>query len=291
MPDPLVSANPFTYLMVICYGGLFGSFLNVVICRLPLERSVVRPGSACGVCGTPLEWWQNIPVLSYLLLGGRCHTCSCRISARYPFVEALTAGGAALLLAHHGGLGYPFFYHFAFFCLLVVVFFMDLDHWIILDQITLPGMAAGLLGSLWMPPYSDPLGPLGDPLGLAVPTGAWGNLLAGVGGVALGWLLFRVVQLLGTLMAGQEAMGGGDVKLAMMMGAFLGWKMAFVAFLLSFFLGALVALPMMLLAGRGGKDPVPFGTFMAVAGMVAALWGEPMLGFLVSWPYRLPRLP
>ncbi|HXE71711.1 MAG TPA: prepilin peptidase [Candidatus Nitrosotenuis sp.] len=276
----LLYPNPVSLVVAFIYGSLFGSFLNVVILRLPLERSIVHPGSACGLCGVPLKWWQNLPVLSYLLLRGRCHVCGAPFSPRYALVEALTGGALAFLLWHYGQFGWPLVYNFVFFCLLTVVFFMDLDHWIILDQVTYPGMIVGLLGALGMPARFDLPGLEGLNPVLA-------NGLSSLAGMILGGAFFWAIQVVGTLLARQEAMGGGDVKLAVVIGAFLGWRAAFLAFLLSFFLGALVALPMYVLGGRKGKDPVPFGTFMALAAFPCALWGESLLGLLLGWPLLL----
>ncbi len=279
MFDDLLTTTPLSLTVVFLYGSLFGSFLNVVIYRMPLERSIVAPGSACGTCGTPLVWWQNIPILSYLLLGGRCHTCGAGFSARYAGIEALTGLAAALLLWHHGEIGFPFFHHFVFFCFLVAVFFMDLDHWIILDQVSLTGLAVGLLGSALMPFREDlMIEGLGTPLL---------NVASSLLGAMLGAGFFWSVQVIGTLMARQEALGTGDIKLAAMIGAFLGWKMGMIAYFLSFILGAVVALPMMLLHRRRGKDPVPLGTFMAVAAFLTAVWGHRIFEFLLAWPEHL----
>lgn len=279
MFDDLLTTTPLSLTVVFLYGSLFGSFLNVVIYRMPLERSIVAPGSACGTCGTPLVWWQNIPILSYLLLGGRCHTCGAGFSARYAGIEALTGLAAGLLLWHHGEIGFPFFHHFVFFCFLVAVFFMDLDHWIILDQVSLTGLAVGLLGSAFMPFREDlMIQGLGTPLL---------NVASSLLGAMLGAGFFWSVQVIGTLMARQEALGTGDIKLAAMIGAFLGWKMGMIAYFLSFILGAGVALPMMLLHRRRGKDPVPLGTFMAVAAFLTAMWGDRIFEFLLAWPEHL----
>lgn len=278
MYETLLVANPYSLAIVFVYGSLFGSFLNVVIYRMPLERSIVAPGSACGMCGTPLAWWQNIPVLSYVALGGRCHTCGTHYSVRYAFVEALTGAAAVYLLHHHGRIGFPFAYHFVFFCFLTAVFFMDLDHWIILDELSVPGIVVGLLGSAFMPPRWD------LPLDLSPPVG---NLVSSLLGILMGAAFFWSIQVVGTILARQDALGGGDVKLAALMGAFLGWKMGLVSFLLSFFLGAAVAIPLMLFGRRRGKDPVPLGTFMAVAAFATAVWGPEIMDFMLDWPNRL----
>ncbi|MEW6283717.1 MAG: prepilin peptidase, partial [Candidatus Eremiobacterota bacterium] len=254
----LSSVNPFSLLVVFLFGSVFGSFLNVVIYRTPLERSVVLPGSACTVCGTPLRWWHNVPILSYFLLHGRCYFCGSGFSARYMLMEAFVAAAAALLFAHFG-CSVAFLHAFALFFLATAVFFTDLDHWIIPDQVNFAGMALGLVLSLWMPPTQD-FSAFQENLSLPV----WAlNLLSSALGILIGLLFFWAIQVVGTLLARQEAMGGGDVKFAGLLGAFLGWKMALLAFLLSFFLGALVAIPLMLLRRGRGKEPIPFGTFMA----------------------------
>lgn len=273
----LTTPNPLSLTIVFLFGSLIGSFLNVVIYRLPLDRSIVRPGSACVLCGTPLKAWQNVPILSYFVLGGRCHVCGAAYSARYALIELFVAAAATFLYPFFGW-GWAFFYYFAFVCLVTAVFFTDLDHWIIPDSLNLFGMFFGVVGSLWLPARMD-LGEWTSDLGSA------GNPISSVVGVVAGALFFWAIQVIGTMLARQEAMGGGDVKFAAMIGAFLGWQLAYVSFLLSFLLGAILALPLML-SGRGrGKDPIPFGTFMALASLPVVLYGDE----LILWFLRLPE--
>ena len=270
------TVNPFTLGVAFCFGALLGSFLNVVVYRLPLDRSVVFPASACTTCGTPLKWWMNIPILAYFALGGRCHTCASPYSIRYALVELFIACTTAGLLVHTGGFGWMFLYWFVLTFISVAVFLTDLDHWIIPDQLNLAGVVLGTLGSLVIPPRHD-LDWLGWGLSPVV-----ANLMSSLAGIVLGVGFFWGIQVVGLVLARQEAMGGGDVKYAAALGAFLGWQMSFVAFLLSFVLGAAVAFPVLLKGwvtrGRGkGKDPIPFGTFMAVAAVATALWGPELL--------------
>ncbi len=270
-PNPL----SVTYVFILC--SLIGSFLNVVIYRLPLERSVVFPPSACYHCGTPLPWWLNLPILSYFALGGRCYYCAASFSIRYAMIELFVAAYGAWSFVHLGGLSWFWAQHFVLFCICLAVFFTDLDHWIIPDEVNLFGVIAGIGFSLTMAPRADVwmlgLGPMA------------GNLVSSALGCLLGLGFFWAIQKVGLVLAKQEAMGGGDVKFAAALGAFLGWKYAFFAFLLSFFLGAFIAVPL-LLFGRGkGKDPIPFGTFMAVAAVVVSLYGKEFERWLLDFSY------
>lgn len=291
MPSPqedafgiLLWPNPFSVTVAFVFCSLIGSFLNVVIYRLPLDRSVVLPPSACVVCGVPLKWWQNIPIFSYLVLWGRCHTCGSSYSARYALLEAFVASVGAFLFWHFGGPTWPFLYVFALFAVSTAVFFTDLDHWIIPDQLNAFGVLFGVAGAAFMPARGDV-----DWLGLEQ---VWfANVVSSLLGVIAGVAFFWSIQVVGMLLAKQEAMGGGDVKFAAAIGAFLGLKLSFVAFLLSFVLGAFLAVPM-LLFGRGkGKDPIPFGTFMAIAAVVTALWGHVFLGIFLDFPLYLYGWP
>ncbi len=287
----LLTPNPFSLFVVFVFGSLIGSFLNVVIYRTPLERSIVLPGSACTTCGTPLKAWHNIPIFSYLTLQGRCAYCSSGYSPRYALIELFVASCTAGLFAYLGHLDAQFFSTLALFCFSLSVFFTDLDHWIIPDQVNFSGMAVGLAFGLIIP-----LRPDFDlefdllPAWLAkVLTTPWqANLLSSLLGIALGMLFFYAIQVVGTMLARQEAMGGGDVKFAGLIGAFLGWRLSLMAFFLSFVLGAAIAVPLMVLRRGRGKDPIPFGTFMALAAVIVSLFGDRMLDFMLYWPEYLP---
>jgi leader peptidase (prepilin peptidase)/N-methyltransferase len=288
LPFELLTApNPFSLFVVFLFGSLVGSFLNVVIYRTPLERSIVLPGSACTTCGTPLKWWHNIPILSYFLLGGRCAYCSSSYSSRYMLLEVFVAASATGLFWFYGGPSVGFFATFTLFGFCLAVFFTDLDHWIIPDQVNFSGILVGLLFAPFLQPRVDfDLDPVLLPTWLlTVLSTTWSaNLLSALLGVAVGMVFFTAIQVVGTILARQEAMGGGDVKFAGLIGAFLGWRLALLAFLLSFFLGALIAIPLMMWRRGRGKDPIPFGTFMAVAAVIVALHGERLLDFLIYWP-------
>jgi leader peptidase (prepilin peptidase)/N-methyltransferase len=266
--DMVTGVHPATICIALCLGLIFGSFLNVVIYRLPLQRSVVMPGSACGSCGVPLCWYHNLPVISYLVQGGACAYCGAPFSSRYMWIELVTGLGSVGLLYHDGGFGIAWLYHFALFCVALAVFFTDVDHWIIPDEVNLFGVLFGTALSVFMPPRGD-MYLFEDLLGVDL---HW-NICSSLLGVLVGWLFFKFIQFLGMLVARQEAMGEGDVKYAAVLGAFLGWQMALAAFFLSFLLGAVYAVPLLLSQKGRGKDPVPFGTFMSLAAVPVALWG------------------
>lgn len=239
-------------------GMLVGSFLNVVIYRVPLGRSIVLPPSACTVCNTPLAWYQNIPVISYLALAGRCRFCGTPYSFRYAALEFIT-GLFFLACQLWGGFFSWFFLKSAvLFCFCLVVFFIDLDHWIIPDGINLAGVLVGFAFSLVS--FLDAPEVLVEMLGPRGASLVW-SMLGSLAGLAFFW----AIQVVGLILVKQEAMGGGDVKFAALIGAFLGPMLAIWSFLLSFFLGALFAVPLVVLRRGGGKDPIPFGTFMAIA--------------------------
>ncbi len=267
--------NPVSAVIVFIYGALIGSFLNVVIYRLPLGRSIVYPGSACGTCGTPLSWWENIPIFSYLGLRGKCHTCGSTFSCRYAAIEALVGLMAVALLYHFNKVDWLYIYHFVLFAYLCVVFFMDLDHWIILDSVSLSGTAFGIVGAIFGPARLD--------ANLFSNTMV-NNLASAVIGAVAGCLFFWTIQVLGTLFLRQEAMGSGDVKLAALIGSFLGWRLGMLAFLLSFVIGAIIAIVLIVVRGQKGRDPIPFGTFMSIAAMLVVFFGPKLFDCLLFWP-------
>lgn len=259
---------------VFLMGLLFGSFLNVCIYRLPLGRSIVSPGSACMSCGEPVLWWQNIPVLSYFLVKGRCASCYTPFSIRYAVVELLTGVLTVLLFRHFSGFTWTFFYYYIFLCVLIVVFFIDYDHWLILDSVTVPAIIFGLAGHAFV--YLKPsilhelLYRYPFPLLLV-------RFLDSLCALILGWFLFSMIAFLGSVLMKQEAMGSGDTRFAMVLGAFLGVEKFLMAFMLSFVIGTLAALPMLLFFRRKGREPIPFGTCMAVGAFISLVYGDRLI--------------
>lgn len=272
--------NPLSLALIFCFGTLIGSFVNVCIGRLQVGKSIVWPSSACTACGVPLQWWQNVPIVSYLALGARCHYCGSPIGVRYLLLEVLTGAVAGAVFWTTGKLDYAFFYYFTFSCLLIIVFFVDLDAWIILDEINYFGIVCGIAGAWLLSP------PFGTSAGLHLQRLAPGtaNVIGSAVGAMLGYGFFYGIAILGAMLARQEAMGRGDVKFAAMIGAFLGPQHGFIALVLAFPLGAVFALPLMFFRGKGGKTPIPFGTFMAAAAFAMVVGWRWVDGWLMLWP-------
>jgi leader peptidase (prepilin peptidase)/N-methyltransferase len=246
-----------TGLALFAAGAVFGSFLNVVIHRMPRGRSVVRPPSACPACGTPVRPFDNVPILSYLLLRGRCRECGVRISPRYLAVEIL-AGALPLILILRYGLGWDFVVYLGLSYALLVTSFIDLDLRIIPDRITLPGLAIALV-----------VAPLSGV------TSVWGS----IGGALLAGGALYIVGLLGALAFKKESMGGGDIKLAAMIGAVLGWPSVPIFLFASFLIGAVGGI-VTLGASRARPDhTIPFGPFLAAGALLTLLWGSSLVGW------------
>jgi leader peptidase (prepilin peptidase)/N-methyltransferase len=246
-------------LFVVAFAWLglaVGSFLNVCIHRIPRGGSVASPPSRCPGCGSQLRWHDNIPVVSWALLGGRCRQCRTAISIRYPIVEIATM---AIFLVHLYVFDWTLLMavRLAFACALVVLFAIDLEHHLLPNVITLPGIAIGLIASV------------------AVPPGLRDAVLGAVLGGGVLWLIgeayFRY--------SGQEGMGGGDVKMLAMVGAFLGWQQVLVTLVLSSVAGSLIGMVVIAIRRGGMKHALPFGTFLAVGALVASLVGER----IVAW--------
>ena len=237
-------------LVVFVLGLVIGSFCNVVIYRLPHRQSIISPGSHCRSCGTPIRPWDNIPLLSYLLLRGSCRVCKESISLRYPSVE-LASGVLYVLLWFKFGFSIPFAIYAALTSMLLAVALIDYDHKIIPNTITLPGIVIGLGLSLW----ALPIRPLASLLGLLV-----------------GGTLFYLIALVS-----KGGMGGGDIKLIAMIGAFLGWQGALFTVFSGALLGSLVGVTLMLLGKKGRKDKVPFGPFLSCGAIFSMLSGDDLI--------------
>jgi leader peptidase (prepilin peptidase)/N-methyltransferase len=250
-----------TMLFAFLFGAMVGSFLNVCIHRLPKEESIVAPRSRCPACQSPIRAVDNIPLLSFLLLRGRCRSCGHPISWRYPLVEALTALLFVLTVSRFG-VTLKAAFLLAFLCGLVVVSFIDLDHQIIPNAITLPGIPLGLIGGLLVrePPMLDRL--IGT--------------LAGAG-------FLYLVLFYGGVLYGQEAMGEGDLNLIALVGAFLGWKAVVVTILIACVVGSAVGLGLMALKRLGRRQHIPFGPFLALGAVVGLFWGERLLGWYLRF--------
>lgn len=262
------------------FGAVVGSFLNVVVHRLPAGESVVSPGSRCPRCAAPIRPRDNVPVLGWLLLGGRCRDCREPIAPRYPLVELANALLWAALALRFGA-GFAFIALAAFCSALLAITLIDVDHWIIPDAITLPGIAAGLAASFFLPPRGSLVADaihdrlrLGHLPGLLASPTFLDSLLA----LLLGGGLFYLVAVVS-----RGGMGGGDIKLTAMMGAFLGLRDLGVAVFIGLLSGSAVGIALMIAGRKGRKDAIPFGPFLALGGICAVFWGRP----LVDWYLNL----
>lgn len=240
---------------VVLFGLAIGSFLNVVIVRVPEGRSLWHPRSACPGCSAQLAWHDNIPVLSFLWLRGRCRKCGMRISWRYPIIEAVTAAALAAAYVAFGPTG-DFVVAAVLLATLVVVTAIDLQHQLIPDVITLPGIIVGLMANL------------------AIGHVSWRECLIGI--VVGGGLFFVII------LVSPNGMGGGDMKLGAMLGAFLGWKALLFALFTGIVLGGVVGIALLVSGLRGRKDPIPFGPFLAAGGAMALFWGERIMDWWLS---------
>jgi leader peptidase (prepilin peptidase)/N-methyltransferase len=236
-------------------GLLIGSFLNVVVARVPDRRSLVHPGSSCPGCGAAIAWYDNVPIVSFLALRGRCRACGTPIPWRYPVVEAVTAALFASAALRFGPT-LDAVVAAALLAVLVALAAIDLERQLIPDVISLPGILAGVLASL------------------ATGRVPW---LESLIGIVVGGGVFVVI-----ILASRGGMGGGDMKLGAMLGAFLGWKVVLLSIFVAVALGASVALALMASGARGRKDPIPFGPFLAAGGAAGLFWGEGVVRWYLS---------
>ncbi len=240
-------------------GAALGSFLNVCVYRLPRDLSVVSPPSACPACGQQIAWYDNVPIFGWLLLRGRCRRCKAPISAQYPVVEALVAAIWGTMAWYHG-ISPEAVRGAVFLSLLLGIAVTDAQHYIIPDEFTWGGLALGL--------------------GLSLFDGGV-TLLQSVLGAVVGFALLYAVAWLGEKLLKKEAMGGGDIKMLAMVGAFVGWKGA----LLTIFGGALVGTVIFVPISLKTKKLVPFGIFLAVGAAVAFLAGEQIYAWYIGWVF------
>lgn len=266
----------FLHVYVFVLGAVVGSFLNVCIARLPENRSLVKPGSRCPKCENPIRWYDNLPILSFLVLRGKCRNCGTPISLQYPAVELLTAV-LFLLLMHRFTNITALMIYMIFTSSLVVVTFIDLKHYIIPDEISIPGAVVGLLLSILPAHLTD-----GQLLSH--------SFLDSLIGCVLGGGLLYLTALFSLVVFKKEGMGGGDVKLLAMVGAFLGWKPVLITIVLGSVLGALVGVTLIALRLRGRKDYIPFGPYLALAALLSLVWGNRLLEVYLMFGERLNDL-
>ncbi|HVN71693.1 MAG TPA: prepilin peptidase [Desulfomonilia bacterium] len=242
--------------IVALFGLFIGSFLNVCIHRIQRDESIVWPGSHCPKCGKALLPWDNIPVISYLILRGRCRYCSEPISVRYPVVELLSALLAVSLLYRFGAT-IAFLIYYSWACVLLIITFIDLDIQIIPDSLSVGGLVAGLIAVYWLPvSYKDAL----------------------IGLVLGGGLLMAIIYVY-YFLTKKEGMGGGDVKLLAMIGVFTGWQGVLFTVFMSSLMGTMVGIPYGLIKKGTLKAAIPFGPFLALGAFIYVLWGQ----YIIDW--------
>jgi leader peptidase (prepilin peptidase)/N-methyltransferase len=244
----------FFVIVAAAFGAIVGSFLNVCIYRLPIEKSIVWPASACMSCGRELSWFENVPVLAWLALRGRCRTCGAPLSIQYPLVEALTAAMFAGAWWYYGP--QPLLAaRLVFGCALIVLFAIDLEHHLLPNVITLPGIVVGFLFSLVAEPR-------------------WVSSLIGI--LVGGGVLYAVAEVYYRVRH-EEGLGMGDVKMLAMIGAFLGWKLTLVTLMMASLSGTVIGLSLIATKRGGMKYALPFGTFLALGAAAAATAGPALL--------------
>ena len=250
-------------------GSVVGSFLNVCIYRMPREKSIVTPRSFCPHCRKKIFWYDNIPFASYVLLRGRCRFCHKKISVRYLVVEALTAS-LFVFLYQRLGMGPLFWIYITFFSALLVASFIDLEHQLIPDAISLGGLGIGILLSLIFPT-------------LHLASDRWASLLSSLAGALVGGASIYLIGLLGNFLFKKESMGGGDVKLLAMVGSLLGWKKTLLAFFIAPLFGSVVGVTLKV---TKGAEVIPYGPFLSLASFIAFLWEKEILTYLGIGLYR-----
>ena len=251
------------HIVSIIFGAIVGSFLNVCIYRIPRGESIITPGSHCPHCENPIQFYDNIPLVSYLLLKGKCRHCHQTISLQYLIVEGVTALSSFLLFVKYGP-SWSYLFYFCFIAGLIVITLIDLYHQIIPDVISLPGIGIGLLASFLLPQITF----LNSLIGMLLGGGS----------------LFLVATLYQWLFK-REGLGGGDVKLLAMIGAFLGWKAVILTILLSSLIGSITGILIMVAKGKDFKYAIPFGPFLSLGAVVSFFYGEK----IITWYLYLNR--
>ena len=247
-------------ILIFSLGLIVGSFSNVCIYRIPRNESVIYPASHCPKCRSKIKPIDNIPLLSYILLKGRCRNCKSKISIQYPIVELLT-GLTYLIIYLIYGLSVQTLIYIILSSALIIIAFIDLNEQIIPDVISLPGIVIGLILSFIVPYIS---------------------FINSVLGALIGGGIILIIAWVGSIIFKKEAMGGGDVKLAAMIGAFLGWRYTIISLFLGFFIGALVGIILILSKIKSKEDMVPFGPFIVLGSIITLLWGEKILAWYIG---------
>jgi leader peptidase (prepilin peptidase) / N-methyltransferase len=279
------------FLIVVGFvlGACFGSFFNVLIYRLPKNESIILPSSHCMSCGEPIRWYDNIPILSYFILRGKCRDCGTKFSIRYALVEFLTAILFATVVskysfmitevkAANGGLIFSNYlrgtgitvFHLFFVGGMIVATFIDFDHQIIPNEITFPGIPLGIIASTIFPEMQGQESHL------------WGFFLSLISAVAAGGVLFLIGEIAGKILK-KEAMGFGDVKLLAMIGAFIGWKLTAICIFFASLSGAVVGITLIGLKKVEWQSRIPFGPYIVLGALISYFWGARILEWYLGF--------
>ena len=265
-------------------GAIIGSFLNVVIHRVPREQSIVLPSSKCPKCRAEIKAYDNIPVISYLILRGRCRKCGLRISPRYPAVEALT-GLLFAAVTWHDGLSYALAFDLAFVASMIALIFIDAEHMILPNVITYPGVVFALLTRLLLPYLVSPahFDDLPQLLATFPKLPLWAVSLIGAAiGALIGGGSLWLMGFLWEKLRGIEAMGFGDVKMMLMVGAFLGWRLTILTILMGALSGSIAGIAVMYKRGRNLQMMLPFGIFLGIGAIISFLVGTRIIAWYAS---------
>ena len=249
------------FVLILILGLAVGSFSNVCIYRIPRNESIIYPASHCPKCRSNISPKDNIPLLSYILLKGRCRNCKSKISIQYLIVEFLT-GSIYLIIYLTYGLSVQTLIYIILSSALIIIAIIDLNEQIVPDVISLPGIVIGFIISFFVPYIS---------------------FINSALGVVVGGGIILIIGLGGSVIFKKEAMGGGDVKLAAMIGAFLGWRYIIISLFLGFFLGALAGIILILLKIKSREDVVPFGPFIVLGSFITLLWGEKIITWYIGF--------
>lgn len=264
------------------FGSMIGSFLNVCIVRLPHEKSVVFPGSHCVKCQAPIRWYDNIPIFSYFVLGGKCRTCKAPFSFRYCLVEIITAL-TFLGFYLYFGLDIRLLPYLVMTSGFIVATFVDFEHRIIPDEVSVGGMFAGLALSLFIPSLH---GIVGGEQGYI-----WKDYAMSLGLSAMGVLIgggsIYAMGMLGDFLFKKESMGGGDIKLLAMIGAFLGWKLSLLTFFVAPFFGAVFGIAEKI---RTNDTAIPYGPFLVLGALISLFYGDAIINWILNGYGLVPRI-
>lgn len=249
------------FVLIFILGLIVGSFSNVCIYRIPRNESIIYPASHCPKCRSNIKPVDNIPLLSYILLKGRCRSCKSKISIQYPIVELLT-GLIYLIIYLIYDLSIQSLIYIILSSTLIIIAFIDLNEQIVPDVISLPGIVIGFIISFFVPYIS---------------------FINSALGVLVGGGIILIIGMAGSVIFKKEAMGGGDVKLAAMIGAFLGWRYIVISLFLGFFLGALAGIFLIMSKIKSREDTVPFGPFIVLGSFITLLWGDKIISWYIGF--------